>query len=112
MLVLGPVSSIFDFLTFFALLALFGAGAAMFQTGWFIESLATQYSASRRLASLSARPPGFALSRRSSSPRGRFQGSSSPVVALEMLPQRQRKEARHKLQAGTWFPPIFPQTLR
>ena len=42
MLVLGPVSSIFDFLTFFALLTLFGAGAAMFQTGWFIESLATQ----------------------------------------------------------------------
>jgi Mg2+-importing ATPase len=42
MLVLGPVSSLFDFLTFFALLTLFGAGAAMFQTGWFIESLATQ----------------------------------------------------------------------
>jgi hypothetical protein len=32
MLVLGPVSSIFDFLTFFALLTLFGAGATMFQT--------------------------------------------------------------------------------
>jgi Mg2+-importing ATPase len=42
MLVLGPVSSLFDFLTFFALITLFGAGAAMFQTGWFIESLATQ----------------------------------------------------------------------
>jgi Mg2+-importing ATPase len=42
MLVLGPVSSLFDFLTFYALLALFGAGQAMFQTGWFIESLATQ----------------------------------------------------------------------
>jgi Mg2+-importing ATPase len=42
MLVLGPVSSLFDFLTFFALLWLFGAGEAMFQTGWFIESLATQ----------------------------------------------------------------------
>ena len=42
MLVLGPVSSLFDFLTFFALLKLFGASAAMFQTGWFIESLATQ----------------------------------------------------------------------
>jgi len=40
MLVLGPV--LFDFLTFFALLSLFGAGEAMFQTGWFIESLATQ----------------------------------------------------------------------
>ena len=35
-------SSLFDFLTFFALLSLFGAGQAMFQTGWFIESLATQ----------------------------------------------------------------------
>lgn len=42
MLVLGPVSSLFDFLTFYALLALFGAGEAEFQTGWFIESLATQ----------------------------------------------------------------------
>jgi Mg2+-importing ATPase len=42
MLVLGPISSLFDFLTFFALLWLFSAGQAMFQTGWFIESLATQ----------------------------------------------------------------------
>ena len=42
MLVLGPISSLFDFLTFFALLSLFGVGQAMFQTGWFIESLATQ----------------------------------------------------------------------
>ena len=37
MLVFGPVSSAFDFLTFYALLALFGADAALFQTGWFIE---------------------------------------------------------------------------
>ena len=42
MFVLGPVSSLFDFLTFYALLTLFGAGQALFQTGWFIESLATQ----------------------------------------------------------------------
>ncbi len=42
MLVLGPVSSVFDFLTFYALLHLFGASEALFQTGWFIESLATQ----------------------------------------------------------------------
>jgi Mg2+-importing ATPase len=42
MLVLGPVSSVFDFLTFFALIRLFGVGEAAFQTGWFIESLATQ----------------------------------------------------------------------
>jgi len=42
MLVLGPVSSLFDFLTFGLLLLVFGAGPALFQTGWFIESLATQ----------------------------------------------------------------------
>ena len=42
MLVFGPVSSLFDFLTFFVLLRLFGADAAQFQTGWFVESLATQ----------------------------------------------------------------------
>jgi Mg2+-importing ATPase len=42
MLVLGPVSSLFDFLTFFALIRLFGASEPVFQTGWFIESLATQ----------------------------------------------------------------------
>ncbi|WP_454018113.1 magnesium-translocating P-type ATPase [Azospirillum sp. Marseille-Q6669] len=42
MLVLGPVSSLFDFLTFYALLHLFNAEEALFQTGWFVESLATQ----------------------------------------------------------------------
>ena len=41
-LVLGPVSSIFDFLTFGLLLLVFHANEALFQTGWFIESLATQ----------------------------------------------------------------------
>ena len=41
MLVLGPVSSIFDFLTFGLLLLVFHANEALFQTGWFIESLAT-----------------------------------------------------------------------
>jgi Mg2+-importing ATPase len=42
MLVFGPVSSIFDFITFYAMLAFFGAGEALFQTGWFIESMTTQ----------------------------------------------------------------------
>ena len=42
MLVMGPVSSIFDFLTFGLLLLVFHANEALFQTGWFIESLATQ----------------------------------------------------------------------
>lgn len=42
MLVLGPVSFLFDFLTFYVLLTMFGAGEALFQTGWFVDSLATQ----------------------------------------------------------------------
>jgi Mg2+-importing ATPase len=42
MLVFGPVSSVFDFLTFYVLLYVLGAGEALFQTGWFIESITTQ----------------------------------------------------------------------
>ncbi len=42
MWVVGPVSSVFDFLTFFILLKVFGAGEELFHTGWFIESIATQ----------------------------------------------------------------------
>ena len=36
------MSSIFDFLTFGLLLGVFNATEALFQTGWFMESLATQ----------------------------------------------------------------------
>jgi Mg2+-importing ATPase len=42
MLTFGPVSSVFDFITFFVLFGVFHASAAVFQTGWFMESLATQ----------------------------------------------------------------------
>jgi Mg2+-importing ATPase len=42
MLTLGPISSVFDFLTFFVMLEVLGADERLFQTGWFIESLATQ----------------------------------------------------------------------
>ena len=42
MLVIGPVSSVYDFLTFFALLHVFHFGEELFHTGWFLESLATQ----------------------------------------------------------------------
>jgi P-type Mg2+ transporter len=42
MLVFGPLSSIFDFVTFGLLLWVFQADAALFHTGWFIESLLTQ----------------------------------------------------------------------
>ena len=42
MLVIGPISSAFDFLTFYVLLSVLKADAALFQTGWFVESLSTQ----------------------------------------------------------------------
>jgi Mg2+-importing ATPase len=42
MLVFGPISSIFDFLTFGLLFWVYHLSASQFQTGWFIESFATQ----------------------------------------------------------------------
>ena len=43
-LFIGPISSIFDYVTYFTMLYGFGAwtNAALFQTGWFVESLLTQ----------------------------------------------------------------------
>ncbi len=42
MIFFGPLSSIFDYLTFGIMLFIFHAKDASFQTGWFIESIATQ----------------------------------------------------------------------
>ena len=42
MIVIGPISSVYDFLTFYALIAYFHAAEKEFHTGWFVESLATQ----------------------------------------------------------------------
>jgi P-type Mg2+ transporter len=42
MLVIGPISSVFDFLTFYVMIVVLRADEALFQTGWFVESLCTQ----------------------------------------------------------------------
>jgi len=42
MLFIGPISSAYDFLTFYVLLRVFHASEALFHTGWFVESLVTQ----------------------------------------------------------------------
>ena len=42
MLVIGPISSAFDFLTFYVMLTVLKANETLFQTGWFVESLSTQ----------------------------------------------------------------------
>jgi Mg2+-importing ATPase len=38
----GPISSVYDFLTFAVMLWVFHAHAPLFRSGWFVESLATQ----------------------------------------------------------------------
>jgi P-type Mg2+ transporter len=44
MLFIGPISSVFDYMTYFTMIVAFGAwnNPALFQTGWFVESLLTQ----------------------------------------------------------------------
>jgi Mg2+-importing ATPase len=44
MLFIGPISSVFDYVTFFTMIFAFDAWSrpALFQTGWFVESLLTQ----------------------------------------------------------------------
>ena len=42
MIFIGPISSIFDFVTFGVLMFIFHASQPLFNTGWFFESLCTQ----------------------------------------------------------------------
>jgi Mg2+-importing ATPase len=42
MLVIGPISSVYDFITFAVMIFVFHANEMVFHTGWFVESLATQ----------------------------------------------------------------------
>jgi Mg2+-importing ATPase len=61
MVIFGPVSSIFDFVTFWVMLAILHAGHVEFRTGWFVESIATQTLViyvirTRRIPFLKSRP--------------------------------------------------------
>ena len=96
MLVFGPVSSVFDFLTFYALLTFFGAGAALFQTGWFMESMTTQvlvvFAIRTRRLFFRSRPNSFLVAMAI--------GVVAIAIALPLLP------------IGHWFgfvapPPLF-----
>ena len=42
MLTIGPISSLFDFLTFYLLISWFSAQESLFRTGWFVASIASQ----------------------------------------------------------------------
>jgi P-type Mg2+ transporter len=95
MLVFGPVSSVFDFLTFYALLYLFGAGEALFQTGWFIESITTQvlvvFVIRTRRRFFRSRPHRFLVAM--------ALGSVAVAIALPLLP------------FGRWFDFVAPPPL-
>jgi P-type Mg2+ transporter len=59
----GPISSVYDFLTFAVMLRIFHAGAHLFQSGWFVESLTTQTLVifvirTRRVPFFKSRPSG------------------------------------------------------
>ena len=61
MSVFGPISSVFDLLTFFVMLRVLHASHDEFRSGWFVESLATQMLVvfvirSRRLPFFRSRP--------------------------------------------------------
>lgn len=76
----GPVSSIFDFLTFFMVLYLFDAwnNGPLFQTAWFVESLCTQTLVI--FAIRTRRSPFF-----KSTPSKTLLASSLAVVAVAIL---------------------------
>ena len=74
---MGPVSSLFDFLTFYVLLGLLHADEALFHTGWFIESLATQVLV---IFVIRTRASPFA-----SRPSRALAATSAAVVALAIL---------------------------
>jgi Mg2+-importing ATPase len=79
MTIIGPISSIYDFLTFAVLLWMFHAStnAPLFRTGWFVESLATQ-----TLVVFVIRTAGNPFKSR---PSGRLLISVMVVVALAAL---------------------------
>ena len=98
MLVFGPVSSVFDFITFWAMIELFRAGEVLFQTGWFIESMVTQtlvvFCIRTRRVFFRSKPSGFLTVMNL--------GAIGAAIALPLLPWG----------VGAWFgfatpPPLF-----
>ena len=77
MMVIGPISSLFDFLTFYVMMDVFHANELMFHTGWFLESVTTQV-----LVIFIIRTRGSPLASR---PHPLLVATSLAVVAVAML---------------------------
>ena len=107
MMVFGPVSSIFDFATFFVMLVILNAGHSEFRSGWFVESLATQTLVifvirTRRVPFLRSRPsraddrPADQLrdDRRRSCPSHRSRHARLRRATARLLPDPARNDRR------------------
>jgi P-type Mg2+ transporter len=92
MLVMGPVSTVFDMLTFGVLLLLLHAGETLFRTGWFVESLVTQIL---MIFAVRTRRHFFASQPHPSVTALAF-GTAALTLALPLLP------------VGTWFNFVTP----
>ena len=99
MLVFGPISSLFDVLTFVVMLRVFSAGPALFRSGWFVESLATQ-----TLVIFAVR------TRRVPFWRSRPSRAAAPVRARRG--RRRRRPTLHAARAGAGLPAAARRVLR
>ena len=101
MMVFGPISSLFDFATFAIMLWGFHAGADVFRSGWFVESLSTQTLVifvirTRRIPFLRSRP-----SAPIAAPHRRHHGREHrhhPAHVASQHPPRVRSPARDVLR--------------
>ena len=89
----GPISSIYDFLTFAVMLRVFDAGPTLFRSGWFVESLATQTLVifvirTRRVPFFKSRPsrPLLIATLACAARRGRASRTSARFARLLRLP--------------------------
>jgi Mg2+-importing ATPase len=92
MIVIGPISTLFDIATFAVLLLFFHATEAFFRTGWFVESLVTQILmifAVRTRRSVFASRPHWAVV-------GLALGTAALTLALPFLPA-----------IGRWFAFVY-----
>lgn len=82
MLVMGPISTIFDLVTFAVLLLAFHADMAFFRTGWFVESSITQvlmiFAVRTRRSLFASRPHGAVT--------GLALGISAVILVLPVTP--------------------------
>ena len=82
----GPISSLYDFLTFAVMLRVFDAGRALFRSGWFVESLPHRRSLSSSSAPAASHSSRAAPANPSCSPPSVAPPSASPSPTSSQSP--------------------------